>query len=291
MISPAEGNAQEKGSLLVDIERMIVLQLRNRFLWMSVGISALLITQLTLLQINGASGRSPFGSGMSTFDLLASLMLMIECVTICVMLLSILSESALVTAWRQRWPGRPFSYLAAGLSCMPAQFIAALVLLLPTLYIHRYPELSAAQNISIPLTLMQRFLLVFLAIQVAGNLTLILRWFTPLPRWLAALLGLCAYWGFGFWLTWSSYTDDRFMRFNDLFFYNQLSRHIDGFPELMRSRVVLDIHRDFLNLFLWLLGAAVLTTLLWLPRAALETDRRRRQGVDTSGLSTEQADD
>lgn len=264
--------------MLSDLERMIVLQLRNRFLWMLLLIGALFIAQLTLLQINGMTGRSPYGQGLSTFDLLATLLFIIESVTVGVMLLSTLGEPALKRAWRKRWPKKPFSFVASGMSSSAAQFIAAVLLLLPTLYIHRYPELSDAQGISIPLTLMQRFLLVFLVIQVATNLQLILRWFTPLPRWLCALLSLCAYWGFGYWLTWSSYIDDRLMRFNDLFFWNQLSRHIDGFPELMRGRVILDIHTDFGWMFGWMLATAVLTGLLWLPRAALATDREARKG-------------
>ena len=272
-----------KGSLLSDLERLIVLQLKNRFLWMLIGISALLILQLTMLKINGEKGLSPYGPGLSTFDLLATLMFIIEGATVGVMLLTLLAEPALKEAWEKRWPDRPFNRLAAGLSSTPTQFIAALALLVPMIYLHRYPELSAAQGISIPLTLLQRWLLAFLTIQVATNLTLVLRWFTPLPRWLCALGAMCLYWGFGYWLTLQSFVDDRFMRLNDVFFYNQLSRHISGFPELMRGNVTLDIHRDFQGWFLGLLGVAVLTNLLWIPRAALADDsagRRRKKHVD-----------
>ena len=138
-----------KGSLLSDLERLIVLQLKNRFLWMLIGISALLILQLTMLKINGEKGLSPYGPGLSTFDLLATLMFIIEGATVGVMLLTLLAEPALKEAWEKRWPDRPFNRLAAGLSSTPTQFIAALALLIPMIYLHRYPELSAAQGISI----------------------------------------------------------------------------------------------------------------------------------------------
>ena len=242
-----------------------------------MGIAALLILQLTMLKINGEKGLSPYGPGLNTFDLLATLLFIIEVATVGVMLLSLLAEPALERAWRQRFPERAFSRLAAGLSSTPVQFICAVVLLLPTLWIHRYPELSQAQGISIPLTLLQRWLLAFLSLQVATNLALILRWFTPLPRWANCALAFGGYWGFGYWLTLQSFVDDRFMRLNDVFFHNQLSRHLSGFPELMRLNVTLDIHRDFQGWFLALLGAAVLTTLLWVPRAALGDDSSGRR--------------
>lgn len=175
--------------------------------------------------------------------------------------------------WQKRWPKRRFNHVAAGMSSMPTQLVAALVLLVPTLYIHRYPELGAAQNISIPLALLQRFLLLFLAIQLCTNLILILRWFTPLPRWLSASLGLCGYWALGYWITALSYSSERFMRLNDVFFYNQLWKHIDGYPDLMRSRVTLDINKDFPGFFMWLLLAVSITSILWLPRAALAADK------------------
>ena len=280
-ISPESGTAQKRGSILSDLERMIVLQFGNRFIWLTVLLAGLLIGHLTVLQIHALNGDTTYGSGLSTFDLLASLMLVIETATIIIMLLSLLSEDALQRAWTTRWPKRPFSHLAAGLSSMPTQLLAALLLLLPTLYLHRYPELSAAQNISIPLTLLQRFLLVFLTIQLCANLTLILRWFTPLPRWVCALLALCGYWGLGYTLTVQSYVNDRFMRLNDVFYYNQLWKHIPSYPELMRDRVTLDINRDYLGFFLWLFAVVCFTSLLWLPRAAMAGDRLLKQAAKT----------
>jgi len=270
---------------------MIVLQFGNRFIWLTIMLAAVLIGQLTILQIRALGGSGYYGNGLSTFDLLASLMLIIESATLGVMLLSILGEDALVVAWKTRWPRRPFNPVAAGMSSMPTQLVAALILLLPTLYLHRYPELSAAQDISIPLTLLQRFLLLFLAIQLCTNITLILRWFTALPRWLCALLALCGYWGLGYWMTWLSYVNDQFMRLNDVFFYNQLWKHIAGYPELMRDRVTLDINRDFISFFLWMFAAVSLTTLLWLPRAALAGDRamKRQATPDTDAAEADDA--
>jgi hypothetical protein len=290
-ISP-ESSKQPRGSILSDIERMIVLQFNNRFIWLTLLLAGLMLAHLTIVQINALQGLSPYGNGLSTFDLLASLMLIIESATLAVMLLSILGEDALRQAWLQRWPTRRFNHVAAGMSSMPTQLVAALILMLPTLYMHRYPELSAAQNISIPLTLLQRFLLLFLAIQLCTNLILILRWFTPLPRWLAALFGLCGYWALGYWMTVMSFTSERFMRLNDVFFYNQLWKHIDGYPDLMRSRVTLDINRDFLGFFMWMLLAVSITTLLWLPRAALAGDKNQKSasGATVAKLKKDKQD-
>jgi len=144
--------------------------------------------------------------------------------------------------------------------------------------LHNYPGLAEA-NISIPLMLLQRLLIILLSVALSYNLILLLRYYARLPLWLAGCLGLSAQFGLGYWLTLLSHQSDRFAPYNDVFFYNQLWRHIDGFSKLSNETIFTQIdmianpsggalHVGY-GLFAALaLVAVIVTTLLWIPRAS-----------------------
>jgi len=251
---------------LTILERTAGIQLSNRFIWLVFSAALYLIGQLTYVQWQTGQGGHP---RFDTLDLMSLIMAMIEAALVLTALMVALGTERTRQAWYKRFPQQPFSYLAAGIGgCLVVWLVLAL-LLVPVLYFHRYPELVSEAQVSIPLMMLQRSLLVSCAVLISYNFLLMLHYVLRFPWWLAGLLGLAAHVALGFAVSYFSYHMLTLERLNYVFYYNHLWKYTDLVPMIQLS---VEYHNVEMPYFAYFLGAgsiaAIVIMLLWLPRAS-----------------------
>ncbi len=247
-------------SLFAQVEKLAALQFANRYLWLSVGLGIYMLGQLSWWQFKYMR--------FDTLELLGHLTGVLHaCLIACALILA-LATPATALAWARRYPGQPFSFVANGLSAPLVLTPLYLVLVLPLLILHRYPDLAHAAGVSIPLMLLQRGLLLVCMCVVLYNLVLTLHHNLRWAWTLCAGLALAGYVWLCYYLTWLSYTTEFWRRINDLFYINQLWRYMPNFPNLQRPEVFHNMQQMFLPYLFSAVVLGVLSTLLWLPRAS-----------------------
>ncbi|MCC7479699.1 hypothetical protein IT575_14755 [bacterium] len=254
----AAGNARL--SLFAQIEKLAALQFGNRYLWLALILGLYMLGQLSWWQYKYMR--------FNTLELLGHLTGVLHVTLIALALILVLATPATALAWARRYPGQNFSFVACGLSAPLVLTPFYLALVLPLLILHRYPDLSHAAGISVPLMLLQRGLLLVCMAVVLNNLVLALR---HNLRWAWGLCGgiaLAAYLWLCYYLTWLSYTTEFWRRINDLFYFNMLWRFFPTFPNLQRPEVFHNMQEMFLPYLFSAVLLGVFSALLWLPRAS-----------------------
>jgi len=255
--------------VLGGLERVAGIQLSNRFVWFVVAVTLLNIAMASVSQIQFQR--------FETLDLMAINGMFLELgLTLC-MLILLLATPMTRRRWEERLPGLPFSYILNGIAAVLNCCLLLLLMLAPVLLVHRYPALEEA-GIRIWLMLGQRQLLVLFAVLISANLLQIARYPLRLPWQAAGLIGAASQIGIGYYVAYLSYYNETFLRLNDVFYYNQLSKRFDWFPELTTQHVFHNIEAPWFGQYA---GAAALawlfTLLLWLPAAAALSRRQHRQ--------------
>lgn len=256
-------------SIVAQIEKLIVLNAGNRFIWLVFVLAALLLLQLSLLQRNTLR--------FDTMDLVAILMAIVEGAAVITLMLMLGATNGTRQLWGNRQPATPFSYIANAVAAMLLCVVLAFILLVPLVFAHQYPELIE-EGIRVPLTMIQRLCLILGAVLVAGNIACILRFYARLPWALAAVLGVAAHLCIGYLLVVGSTQYESLRRLNDVFYYNQLWHYFDWVPKLQNPQVFHNIQQAHTSLYIIAAAAAwVVTFLLWAPRASLDAAREARR--------------
>jgi hypothetical protein len=245
------------------IERLALLHLRNRFVWLATALGLVLIGQLSYMQLRF--------DRFDTLTLMSHVAVMIEAALVAVALICALATPRIREAW-YTWAvprdGGRFSYFLSALAGNLTITCSLLLLLLPVLWLHRYPELLVTEHpISVPLMMLQRSALLLAAVLVTYHVTLILRYYLRLPWVLCALLGLAFHIALGYSVTYLSYTQAVFARLNDVFYYNQLWQYGDAFPKLQRAEIFHNIEQPYFSYYFGALLIWALTILLLVPQA------------------------
>lgn len=259
---------------LAVLERTAGIQLHNRFLWLVCALALYLIAQLSFLQWQ--TGTQLGMPRFDTLDLMSLLMAIIEgALLLCALLLALGTPQAR-RSWRARHPQQPFSLVAAGVGGALILVLLLLIMLAPVLALHTYPDLAAEAQVRIPLMMLQRAMLVLCAVLIGYNFILLLRHMLRLPWWLAGILGLAAYWGLGYYVTYVSFHGRALERLNYVFYYNHLWQYFDWIPNLQLSA---EFHNIQMPYYAYYLGAgavaALVLMLLWIPSASILSAREK----------------
>lgn len=255
------------------LERLLLIHLRNRFVWLATALSLVLILQLSSMQ-------SRFRR-FDTLSLMSHIGVAIEAGLLAVAIICALATPRVRRAWYEwaipRDAGR-FSYFLSAIAGNLAVTLALLVLLIPVLWLHRYPELTAIEiPIRVPLMMLQRGALLLAAVLATHNVALMLRYYLRLAWWLAALLAIAFHIALGYGVTYLSYTTEAFRRLNDVFYYNQLWHYTDALPAgwLQRPDVFHNIEQPYFGYYFSALVVWALTLLLLVPQAQRLSGRDR----------------
>jgi hypothetical protein len=255
------------------LERLTLLHLRNRFIWLVVLLDLILIGQLSVMQARYQR--------FDTLQLMSHITVCIEAGLLAVALICALATPRIREAW-YAWSvprdGGPFSYFGSALAGNLTVTLAMLTLLLPVLWLHRYPELLTAEHpISIPLMMLQRVALLLAAVLLTHNVLLILRYYLRVPWWLCAVLATAFHVGLGLGVTYLSYNRELLARLNDVFYYNQLWQYSDALPKgwLQRGELFHNIEQPYFGYYFTALVIWALTMLLLIPQAQKLTERER----------------
>ena len=129
----AGGAVAEAGplSIVTQIEKLIMLNAANRFIWLVFILAALLLLQLSLLQRNTMR--------FDTMDLVAILMAVLEGAAVITLALLLGATNRTREIWRERHPATPFSYIANAVAAMLLGVVLAFILLIPLILAHQYP--------------------------------------------------------------------------------------------------------------------------------------------------------
>jgi len=264
-------------SPLTILERTAGIQLSNRGLWLVFALGLYALLHLSYLQWHSSTALN--APQFDTLELMALLMAVVEATLLLAALVLACATPAVRTAWYRRHPRIRFSYIASGIAGAAILILFLVLLLVPVLYLHRYPELAEQAGMHIPLMMLQRALLVACALLISYNLMLFLHHVTRLPLWLAGILGIAAQGGLGYAAAYVSFTNKAYERLNDVFYYNQLWRYWDWFPKLQAEQVFHNIEMPYFGYYLGLAAiAAIFLTLLWLPRASTRTSAEKLSG-------------
>jgi len=262
---------------LTVLERTAGMQLHNRFIWLVCALALYLIAQLSFVQWQ--TGRQLGMPRFDTLDLMSLLMAIVEGALLLGALLLALGTPQVRRSWYARYPQQPFSYVAAGVGGALIIVLLLVIMLVPVLVLHSYPELAEAAQVHIPLMMLQRATLVLSAILAAYNLILLLRHMARLPWWLAGAIGVIAYGGLGYYITFRSYQGNNLERLNYVFYYNHLWEYFDWFPKLQLSA---EFHNIQMPYYAYYLGAAtaaaLILMLLWMPSASNQSARESVEG-------------
>jgi hypothetical protein len=253
---------RDKPTTLAEIEQALKHRLKDRVFWLVAGMGLYLGLMLSLL-------ATRFPEQVKTFDLLARIVVVVEATLVLL---------AIFLAWQTaaRWVNGPtamHSRLSLGLSGLVVIPVVVLCILMTLLYFQQYADL-AEQSIHVPVTLLQRVVLLTLVVVTQYNVLLALLLQLRLPAWTAipAVLSL------HLWISHSvsrlSHSNPSWHKLNDIFYWNQLWHHLPEFPNLATDRAIHNIGQPTLAIAITLLLVmAVLTSALWLPAAA-KLDRR-----------------
>jgi hypothetical protein len=253
------------------LERLTLFQLRNRFVWLVVVLDLILVGQLSFMQARYQR--------FDTLALMSHITACIEAGLLAVALICALATPRIREAWYAwavpRDAGR-FSYFASALAGNLTVTLAMLVLLVPVLWLHRYPELlTAEQPVSIPLMMLQRVALLLAAVLLTHNVLLILRYYLRLPWTACAVIAGAFHIGVGLGVTYLSYSTELLLRLNDVFYYNQLWHYSEALPKgwLQRPDVFHNIEQPYFGYYFSALVIWALTVLLLVPQAQKLSDR------------------
>jgi hypothetical protein len=268
-------------AVLDSLERLTIIHLRNRFVWLAVILDLILIGQLSFMQARYQR--------FDTLQLLRHITVCLEAGLLAVAVICALATPRIRQAWYEwavpRDAGR-FSYFGSALAGNLVVTLAMVILLLPVLWLHRYPELlTAEQPVSIPLMMLQRAALLLAAVLLTHNVLLILRYYLRLPWTVCALFAIAFHIGVGLGVTYLSYTTEIFHRLNDVFYYNQLWQYSDALPKgwLQRPDIFHNIEQPYFGYYFTALIIWALTMLLLIPQAQKLTAREQtgeRAGPD-----------
>jgi hypothetical protein len=259
-----------KGAL-DSLERLTLLHLRNRFVWLVVILDLILIGQLSMMQARYQR--------FDTLQLMSHITVCLEAGLLAVALICALATPRVREAWYAGAAAReagPFSYFGSALAGNLAITLALVVLLLPVLWLHRYPELLTIEHpVSIPLMLLQRAALLLAAVLLTHNVLLILRYYLRAPWLLCALLAGAFHVGLGLGVTYLSYNNELLARLNDVFYYNQLWQYNDALPKgwLQRGELYHNIEQPYFGYFFSALILWAVSMLLLAPGAQKLTER------------------
>jgi len=253
------------------IERLAMFHLRNRFVWLVLVLALALIGQLSYMQLKFQR--------FDTLNLMSHLTVVIEAALVAIALICALATPRTREAW-YTWAvlrdGGHFSYFLSALAGNLTITCSLLLLLIPVLWLHRYPELlTTVHPISIPLMMLQRGALLLAAVLVTYHVTLILRYYLRVPWALCALLGLVFHVTLGYLVTYLSFTTVGFQRLNDVFYYNQLWHYSDSIPKLQRDEVFHNIEQPYFGYYFGALIIWALTLLLLVPQALRMSEKEK----------------
>jgi hypothetical protein len=236
----------------------------NRYIWLIFGCAVYLNGQLTFLQWSTARhGAEQF----DTLELMSHLLVIIELAVLGQLMLMLGSTGQAIRHWREHYSQARFPYFAHACAAQLTAACLMLIQLLLLLYPHSYPQLLA-EGINVPLMLMQRSFLIFLALCFSYNLGLLIRFYTRLPWQLCALVTAAVQLTLGYTVTIFSLRYDALVRLNSVFYYNELSHYIPAFPRLQHANLFHNIQMPYYGYYsLAVVVASLFLTALWLPRA------------------------
>ena len=251
-------------------EAFIKQLLANRFIWLVFFCALYVNAQLTYIQwATARHGAQQF----DTLDLMSHLLVVIELATLACLMIGFAAAGHAAARWYKRFPKARFPYFAYAVAI---QLVAALVMLVQLvflLYPHNYPQLRA-EGINIPLMLLQRALLIYLALSISTQLAWLVRMYTRLPWVPGAFFILAVQSGIGYGTTLLSLKHDALVRLNSVFYHGYLWRYLPQFPNLQHTNLFHNIQMPYLGAYIGIgLMASLILTALWLPRAAFVSRR------------------
>jgi hypothetical protein len=257
---------------IADIETLVKLHLRNRFVWLALGLTLLLIGQLSWWQFRYERFRTEL-------ELMGHITALIEAGLVATALICALATPRLREAWYTYVlprHGRQFNYLLSAIAGNLTIIVGLLVLLVPVLIVHRYPDLAASElHISVPLMMLQRCTLLLAAVLSTYHVALLLRYYLRAPWWLAGVLGLVWQVLLGYGITYLSFRTEFFARLNDVFYYNQLWRYSDRFPDLQRKMLTFNMEQPYFAYYFSALLLWAFTLLLLVPQTVRLTGKEK----------------
>ena len=265
-------------SIAEKLERTAGLILSNRFVWLIFSCGLYLILQLSYIQWR--SMKYSAATRFDTLELAALIMFILEVTLLFTAVLTIGATEQHCKAWYKRWPSSPFSYTLHGIAGFLCFYLFELLLLVPILLLHSYPQLTE-QGYNLVVMFLQRAVLLGLIIQLFSSIILIMKYVLRIPSSFALISGIILYLVFGYTLIYISSSNEELSRLNDLYFYNQLWKYIEVIPNLQREAVFTNMQAPGTPYFtyytvasavLWLLSIA-----LWIPASVTWSNREAQK--------------
>lgn len=258
-------SARVEGGILAAIERLAGYQLANRYIWLILGIGAYFIIQLFAVQhFRQRFHENPLTSFTVGF---------IELCLLTIAIVVALATPMVITRWQREYSGEQPSYAALGLSAALALAFSAGLLAALTCSLWLLPKLRETAP-QLPLTLLQRTVLLYCLALFTYNVTMGLRYIARLPWSAAGILGVITHLAAGYALTYLSSLYDSMERLNDISYYNALQSLARWLPRLTRNLVYNNINMPYYGYYVMaaiVLAAATLA--LWIPFAQAEKRR------------------
>jgi hypothetical protein len=258
-------SARADGGMLAAIERSAGFQLANRYIWLALGVAAYFIIQLFAMQhFRQRFHENPLTSFIVGF---------IELSLLTVAIVLALATPAVILRWQRKFAGPQPGFTALGISSALTLAFSAALLVLLTCALWLLPKLRETAP-QLPLTLLQRTVLLYCMALFTYNVTMSLRYIARLPWNICGILGVAAHLALGYALTYLSSLYDSLERLNDICYYNALQSLVLALPRLTRNLVYNNIKMPYYGYYVVaFISLAVGTLLLWIPFA--EAQRRR----------------
>lgn len=239
--------------------------LANRYAWLLFCCALYINAQLTYIQWStGRQGTEQF----DTLELMSHLIAVMEAAALGITMLFISAAGPVVKRWGVEHPAAPFPYFAYAVAVQLSAAFFMLLHMLLLMFPHSYPQLRT-EGIYIPVMLLQRVILIMIAISVSANFGWLLRFYTRIPWKATALAVMLAQLALGYGTTVLSLRYPVLVRLNSIFYYNELWRYIPNFPNLQHANLFHNIQLPYYAYYLSSgLLLVLLFTVLWLPRAA-----------------------
>lgn len=255
----------EDRGLLAAIERLAGFQLTNRYIWLALGTGAYFIIQLLAVQhFRQRFHENPLTSFIVGFIELCLL-------TIAIMLA--LATPRVISRWQREHNGEQPSFAALGISAALGLALSAALLVALTFALWLLPKLRETAP-QLPLTLLQRTVLLYCLALFTYNVTMGLRYIARLPWSAAGSLGVITHLITGYALTYLSSLYDSMQRLNDISYYNALQSLARWLPRLTRNLVFNNINMPYYGYYV--MAAVFLaagTLVLWIPFAQAKNRR------------------
>jgi hypothetical protein len=258
--------AHAEGGMLATIERLAGFQLANRYVWLVLGAGAYFIIQLFVIQhFRQRFHENPLTSFTVGF---------IELSLLSIAIMLALATPKVVQRWQHEHQGEQPGFAALGLSsALTLAFCAALLTILAcSLWL--LPKLRETAP-ALPLTLLQRTVLLYCMALFTYNITMGLRYIARLPWSACGIMGVIVHLTLGYALTYLSSLYDSLERLNDISYYNALQSLALALPRLTRNLVYNNIKMPYYGYYVVVsVLLAVGTLVLWIPFAEV---RKRRE--------------